>query len=188
MKKQLLAVLTASVLAAPAMAADNQWFVGAEGGFDTNGFKKGALKEEKRPEFGVRVGKYFADDKARVYATYRGSNLGKRGDRMTARDLLVSADYLVPLTQSKSVNWFIGGTVGGSQLNNDNVIAPELQSTTVRERQNNFVYGGQTGFKFNLAKHFEMELGYQYLRHNGGKNGIKLDADQRVNLAATFKF
>ncbi|GLP96776.1 outer membrane beta-barrel protein [Paraferrimonas sedimenticola] len=182
MKKQILAIAAAAVLAGPAMAADNQWFVGAEAGFGTDGFKKGALKEEKRPEFGVRVGKYLGDnDQVRVYGTLRGSNVGKRGDRMTGRSLLVSADYLVPLTQSKSVNWFIGGTVGGSQLRDQ---APEMNDA----RQNNFVYGGQTGFKFNLAKNFEMELGYQYLRHNGGKNGIKLDADQRVNLGATFKF
>ncbi|WP_095496992.1 outer membrane beta-barrel protein [Paraferrimonas haliotis] len=190
MKKQILALLAVSVLAAPAMAADNnQWFIGAEAGVSTDALKKGATKDDRRAEFGIKAGKYFGDqDQVRTYITYRGEQDGKKGDHIKSRSLLVSADYLVGLNQANTINWFVGATAGVTRISER--VGPELYSSkkNTDDAVNNFAYGAQTGFKFDLGKNFEMELGYQYLRHTGKKDEIRFANDQRINLGASFKF
>ncbi|GLP96775.1 hypothetical protein GCM10007895_20810 [Paraferrimonas sedimenticola] len=152
----------------------------------TDAFKSNATSKDRRLEVGTRIGKYFGDlDQGRTYMTLRSASTGKQGQRLEGAAFLFSADYLTSVTDTGAVEWFVGPTLGGSRLSED---VPLGGGKSAKVYDSHFVFGGQTGFKFNYSRYFEFEGGYQYLRYTGDRNGIKLDADQRLQLVASFKF
>ncbi|WP_153915852.1 outer membrane beta-barrel protein [Shewanella sp. TC10] len=183
-KQLILAGVVTSMMSVPAMASD--WFVGGAAGYQKNTYKldssvDGEKEKERDMAYQLRVGKYI-NDNSRVYGTY-GYNSEDIGKQQT---FLLSYDYLVPLGQS-NVNWFVGATAG-------------MTHTSIKEANlssgDNFVWGGQTGFMYNINENWSTEIGYQYLKQDYEKdvsNGantstFSLNDTQQVYLAIDYKF
>ena len=184
-KQLILAGVITSMMSVPAMASD--WFIGGAAGYQKNTYKldssvDGTKEKEKDMAYQLRVGTYI-NDNSRVYGTYgyNSEDIGKQ------QNFLLSYDYLVPLGASNKMNWFVGATAGMTHTSIKDV---DLSSG------NNFVWGGQTGFMYNINDNWSTEIGYQYLKQdyekdvgNGANTGtFSLNDTQQVYLAIDYKF
>lgn len=190
--------------ATPALANDNDWFIGGTIGSQKNTFQDSgyALKDPKNEfdhsqkineydaAYSVRFGKYFGDNSEhRLYSTYSYSD-GRSGDLDSAKyrqqNILFSYDYIVPIGQS-DINWFVGATAGYGHTR----VHHELGGS-----KDGFIYGGQTGFQYNLNDNMTAELGYRYIKEdyqkvsveNSYANTLALDESQQVYLGIDYRF
>ncbi|MBQ4890586.1 hypothetical protein A9267_13520 [Shewanella sp. UCD-FRSSP16_17] len=183
-KQLILAGVITSMMSVPAMASD--WFIGGAAGYQQNKYEDstvgGGKEKEKDMAYQLRVGTYI-NDNSRVYGTYgyNSEDIGKQ------QNFLLSYDYLVPLGASNKMNWFVGATAG---MTHTSIKDADLSSG------NNFVWGGQTGFMYNINDNWSTEIGYQYLKQdyekdvgNGANTGtFSLNDTQQVYLAIDYKF
>ncbi len=179
MKKQIIALSVAVITSGSALAQDkNQWFVGADVGWDTRAFAGNADKYDKEASFAAKFGKYLGDeDQHRVYFTYGENKAGERGADKKAKDLLASYDYLYGLNADNSLRAFAGVTAGYSKV--------EFRDNGSK---GDFAYGAQAGLNYQLTSNIELEGGYQYLKRDAKKDGIKMPEDNRLFIGANVKF
>ncbi|GGI80559.1 outer membrane beta-barrel protein [Shewanella gelidii] len=185
-KSLILASVMAFSFTAPTMASD--WFIGGAVGTQKDKYEVNSSLEGKSSDkendavYQVRAGKYL-NDNHRVYGTYSYNS----DDFATQQSFLMSYDYLVNLGQSNKLNWFIGATAG---LNHTSPDHGDLRS------KDDFVWGAQTGFNFQLTKNMSTELGYRYLKQDYGSsitNGTEstkfgLDNTQQVYFGIDYRF
>ena len=166
-KSLALAAVIATAMSAPTMAAD--WFIGGGVGAQQNSYKGSTITEdvvdpslnrdtvnrsstENNEFYELRAGVYLNDNN-RVYGTYSYNS----DDASKQQSFMVSYDYLVALSASNKLNWFIGASAGVNHLSPD---TPMVSSS------NNFVWGGQTGLMYKINDKFSTELGYRYLKQD----------------------
>lgn len=193
-KKLALAVTVASVLSAPAMAAD--WFIGGGVGAQQNTYKGAAQgvdpefnndyfstkERENDAVYEVRAGAYLNDNN-RVYTTYSYNS----DDLAKQQSLLLSYDYLLGLDASNKLNWFVGATAGVNHVNPD---------TSYLSSKDRFVWGGQTGLMYKINDNLSSEIGYRYLKQDydagistdAGSASFSLDDSQQVYLSVDYRF
>lgn len=169
------------LLSAPSMAAD--WFVGGGLGFGQNDYSfKSAngveLKDDDNSAvFALRGGLYLTPQQ-RLYATYNYQSF----DFASQHTGLVSYDYLVPISHSKKLNWFIGASAGF------NYTSPDMGGSS----SSDFVWGGQTGLSYHMSNGLSTEVGYRYLKqdyesiNNAGK--LTLDNSQQLYFSLDYRF
>ncbi|WP_223292956.1 MULTISPECIES: outer membrane beta-barrel protein [Shewanella] len=173
----VLAAVITSVFSIPTMAAD--WFVGAGVGAQQNGYDKVVTDTGKDPkevtsssslthdnEFYMVRGGVYLDDSSRLYGTYSYN----ADDSTTQQSFIASYDYLVPLGSGR-LNWFIGASAGS------NHVSPESENMS---SGNNFVWGGQTGFIFNITDNLSTEIGYRYLDQDYSISNAPDEIDEPV--------
>ena len=202
--KNIAMVSFAATFTAPLMADD--WFIGGSIGAQKNRFNQ-SYQHQADTEVGaenldisaketdvlydVKLGRYFGEqDQNRIYTSY-SYNSGSSDDlgdaKFRQQNVLLSYDYMVPLAESK-VNWFIGASAGYSYTQ---VYGPDLGS------QNNFVYGGQTGFEYQVNPVASVELGYKYLKQDYSKGAsyedgtsfnFDMDKSEQLYLGVNYRF
>ncbi|GAL13232.1 outer membrane protein H1 [Vibrio astriarenae] len=166
LNKIITLALLSSVAAAPALAVDAQWFVGAGVGYQDDSIK-GINQNGEDATYQLRGGAIL-DDNHRLMATY--GYMDKNDQHM----FLGSYDYLYPL--SDNVNFVAGASMGTSKSKIDN------KSST------DFVWGGQVGVMYEFNSNVSTEIMYRYLDQDYKENDIKLTDSQQIVWSVDYRF
>ncbi|MGF1726863.1 outer membrane beta-barrel protein [Photobacterium nomapromontoriensis] len=169
MKKiTVISTLALSVLAAaPAFAADTQWFAGGGVGYQEDNLKGEHAQNGEDATYQLRGGAII-NDHHRVMGTY--SYMDKSSQNM----FLASYDYLVPVHQN--VNLFAGVSAGVA----DSKISGNSAS--------DFVWGGQVGAMYEINDSWTTDLTYRYLDQDYSKDNTKMDYSQQVVWSVDYRF
>ncbi|MBY5990976.1 outer membrane beta-barrel protein [Ferrimonas balearica] len=179
MKKTTTALLLSSLLAAPAMANNIDYFVGFGLGYQEDTIKGDVRKDSDDLSYEARVGAIF-NDNHRLMGTY--SYKEDKFDRDDSRYkheqhlFLASYDYLMPLTADGRLQAFAGLSMGG--------VGNKLQG----KNSNDFTWGGQAGMQYRLTNNWSAELRYQYLDMDYDKQGLTVEDSQNVTFAIDYRF
>ncbi|WP_062269206.1 outer membrane protein [Endozoicomonas arenosclerae] len=161
-------------------------------------------KLENRDMVGFRLGTWL-NDNTRIYGNFilddksykkrhstDSGNTTSESYRYKNYELSLSADYVIPLTDSGNTQFYAGGTVGLNKLkysqsqHADKVTSQHNGSRTKRDTA--LMYGVQAGFLQNLTDNLSAELGYRYTRSNneitGTFNGERLKLESKSQQSA----
>ena len=200
--KVILVTRLLALAATPAIA--NDWFIDGSIGSQKNTFEESVHSGKNPPVaddyakkyhehdavYSVRFGKLMGDNNEhRVYSTcsYSDGNAGDLGGaKYRQQNILFSYDYIVPIGQT-DLNWFVGATAGYGHTR----VHDEMGGS-----KDGFIYGGQTGFQYNLNESMTAELGYRYIKEDYEKVAVSgsntetlaLDDSQQFYLGIDYRF
>ncbi|MGI9283000.1 MAG: outer membrane protein [Endozoicomonas sp.] len=143
-------------------------------------------------------GNFILDDKSykksykKSHATDSGATTSE-SYRYKNYELSLSADYVIPLTDSGNTQFYAGGTLGLNKLkysqgqHTDKVTGTQVNGSRTK-RDTALMYGLQTGVIQNLTDNLSAELGYRYTRSNneitGSFNGERLKLESKSQQSA----
>ncbi|KEQ16495.1 outer membrane protein [Endozoicomonas numazuensis] len=157
-------------------------------------------KLENRDMVGFRLGTWL-NDNTRIYGNFilddksykKSSTTTSESYRYKNYELSLSADYVIPLTDSGNTQFYAGGTLGLNKLKyaqgqfREKETGAHVNGSRTK-RDTALMYGLQTGIIQNLTDNLSAELGYRYTRSNneiaGTFNGERLKLESKSQQSA----
>ncbi|CAH0533105.1 hypothetical protein VST7929_00958 [Vibrio stylophorae] len=169
MKKQITiaSLLAASMMAAPAMAANMDWVVGGGIGYQNDDVSGQFEQNGEDVAYQLRGG-MILNDHHRFLATYNYM------DKSEQNMFLASYDYLYPVFDQVSLFAGVNMGVSDSEIHN--------------ESSTDFVWGGQVGATYAITDSWSTDLTYRYIAQDYDEQNTEIDNSQQVMLTVDYRF